>query len=78
MSPHLYALFQGCVRRRVCLRQMVLNMSGLSVYAEQVSLFDDWPIDSQRKQERAKSLAVALDTLHARFGEQAIRYGRSH
>ena len=57
---------------------MTVSMSGLSAYAEQASLFDERPLDSQRKQERAKSLAVALDTLHARFGEQAIRYGRSH
>ena len=57
---------------------MTLSMTGLTAYAEQVSLFDERPLDSQRKQERAKSLAVALDTLHDRFGEQAIRYGRSH
>jgi DNA polymerase-4 len=78
MSPHLYVLFQRCFRRRVRLRLMTVNMTGLTAYAEQGSLFDEGPIDSQRKQERAKNLAVALDTLHARFGEQAIRYGRSH
>jgi DNA polymerase IV len=78
LSTQLYALFQRCFRRRVRLRQMTLSMTGLTAYAEQGSLFDDTPIDSQRKLERAKSLAVALDTLHARFGEQAIRYGRSH
>ena len=78
LSPHLSALFQRCFRRRVRLRQMTVSMTGLTAYAEQVSLFDERPLDSQRKQERAKSLAVALDRLHARFGEQAIRYGRSH
>jgi len=78
LSSPLYALFQRCFRRRVSLRQMTLNMSGLSAYAEQALLFDERPLDSQRKHERAKSLAVALDTLHTRFGEQAIRYGRSH
>ena len=78
LSTQLYALFQRCFRRRVRLRQMILSISGLSVYAEQESLFDDRPVDSQRKQERAKSLAVALDKVHIRFGEQAIRYGRSH
>ena len=78
LSTQLYALFQRCFRRRVRLRQVILSISGLSVYAEQVSLFDDRPVDSQRKQERAKSLAVALDKLHTRFGEHAIRYGRSH
>lgn len=78
MSPHLYALFQRCFRRRVRLRLMTVNMTGVTAYAEQGSLFDEQPPDSQRKQARAKSLAVALDTLHTRFGEQAIRYGRSH
>jgi len=78
MSSHLSALFQRCFRRRVRLRQMTVNMTDLTAYAEQVSLFDERSPDSQRKQERAKSLAVALDKLHDRFGEQAIRYGRSH
>jgi DNA polymerase IV len=78
LSSQLYALFQRCFRRRVRLRQMTVSMTGLTAYAEQVSLFDERPLDSQRTQERAKSLAVALDTLHDRFGEQAIRYGRSH
>ncbi|MBC7839455.1 MAG: hypothetical protein H7Y39_12545 [Nitrospiraceae bacterium] len=78
LSSHLYVLFQRCFRRRVRLRQMTLSVTGLMAFAEQGSLFDESPLDSQRKQERAKSLAVALDTLHARFGEQAIRYGRSH
>ena len=78
LSSQLYVLFQRCFRRRVRLRLMTLSMTGLTVYAEQVSLFDERPLDSQRTQERAKSLAVALDTLHARFGEQVIRYGRSH
>ena len=77
LSPQLYVLFQRCVRRRVRLRLMTLSMIGLTAYAEQVSLFDERPLDSQHRQKRAKSLAVALDKLHARFGEQAIRYGRS-
>lgn len=78
LSSPLYLLFQRCFRRRVRLRLMTLSISGLTPYAEQVSLFDERPLDSQRTQARAKSLAVALDTLHARFGDQAIRYGRSH
>ena len=78
LSSPLYALFQRCFRRRVRLRLMTVSMTGLTAYAEQGSLFDERPVDEQRKQARAKSLAVALDTLHARFGEQAIRYGRSH
>jgi DNA polymerase-4 len=78
LSPHLYTLFQRCFRRRVRLRLMTVSMTGLTGYAEQRSLFDERSLDLQHKQERARSLAVALDELHTRFGEQAIRYGRSH
>ena len=78
LSPHLSALFHRCVRRRVRLRQMTVSLTGLTAYAEQRSLFDERPLDKQCQEERAKNLAVALDRLHARYGEQAIRYGRSH
>ena len=78
LSSPLSILFQRCVRRRVRLRQMTVSLTGLTAYAEQGSLFDERPLDDQRQKERAKKLAVALDRLHARFGEQAIRYGRSH
>ena len=78
LSSHLHTLFHRCFRRRVRLRLMTVSITGLTAYVEQISLFDERTIDSQRKHERAQSLAVALDTLHTRFGEQAIRYGRSH
>jgi len=78
LSSPSYKLFQRCFRRRVRLRQMTVSMTGLTTFAEQGSLFDERPLDSQRRHERAKSLAVALDKLHTRFGEQVIRYGRSH
>ena len=78
LSPPLSVLFQRCVRRRIRLRQMTVSLTSLTAYAEQRSLFDERPLDEQRRHERAKKLAVALDRLHARFGEQAIRYGRSH
>ena len=78
LSPAVLSLFQKCMRRRIRLRAMTLSMAGLTAFAEQGMLFDARPLDEQRRQERAKKLAVALDTLHARFGEQSIRYGRSH
>jgi DNA polymerase IV len=77
LSPPLSSLFHRCFRRRVRLRLMTVSMTGLTASAEQVSLFDERPPDEQRRRERAQSLAVALDTLQTRFGEQAIRYGRS-
>lgn len=78
LVPVLTSLFHRSVRRRIRLRAMTLQMTDLTAYAEQISLFDGGPLDEQRRQARAKKLPVALDTLYARFGAQAIRYGRSH
>ena len=77
LSSVVLSLFQKCMRRRIRLRAMTLSMAGLAGYSEQGVLFDTRPLDEQRKQDRARKLSVALDTLHARFGEQSIRYGRS-
>ena len=77
LSSVVLSLFQKCMRRRIRLRAMTLSMAGLTGFTEQGVLFDARSPEEQRRQERAKKLAVALDTLHARFGEQVIRYGRS-
>ena len=77
LSPLVRSLFQKCMRRRIRLRAMTLSMAGLTGFAEQGVLFDVRPVEEQRRHERAKKLAVAIDQLRARFGEQAIRYGRS-
>ena len=77
LSSVVRSLFQKCMRRRIRLRAMTLSMAGLTGFAEQGVLFDARPVEEQRRQERAKKLSVVLDQLHARFGEQAIRYGRS-
>lgn len=76
LSQVVVSLFHKCMRRRIRLRVLTLSMSGLTAYAEQRLLFDE-PTPDHRQRERARKLAVALDTLKARFGEQAIRYGRS-
>lgn len=77
LSPVLWSLFHRCVRRRVRLCQLTLRLNGLTASAEQGTLFADRPLEEQRRRERARQLAVALDRLHAKFGERAIRYGRS-
>ncbi|MGQ0556004.1 MAG: DNA polymerase Y family protein [Nitrospiraceae bacterium] len=76
LSPIAVSLFHKCMRRRIRLRAVTLNISGLTAYAEQRLLFEE-PTSDHRQRERAQTLALALDTLKARFGEQAIRYGRS-
>lgn len=78
LAPVLGGLFHRCVRRRVRLRQMTVSTTGLTAYAEQVPLFDERPVHGYTWRERAQALAVTLDQLHARFGERAIHYGRSH
>ncbi|WHZ29388.1 MAG: DNA polymerase IV [Nitrospira sp.] len=77
LSPMVLSLFQKCMRRSIRLRTMTLSMAGLTGLTEQGVLFDARPVEEQRRLERAKKLAVALDQLHARFGEQVIRYGRN-
>ena len=76
LSPIVVSLFHKSMRRRIRLRALTLSMSGLTAYAEQGLLFEARTPD-HRQRERAQKLAVALDSLKARFGEQAIRYGRS-
>ncbi len=77
LSHVVLSLFQKCMRRRIRLRAMTLSMAALTSFTEQGVLFDARPVEEQRRQDRAKKLAVALDLLHARFGKQIIRYGRS-
>lgn len=74
LSPIVVSLFHKSMRRRIRLRALTLSMTGLTAYAEQGLLFEERTPDHR---QRAQKLAVALDTLKARFGEQAIRYGRS-
>lgn len=76
LSQIVVSLFHKSMRRRIRLRALTISMSGLTAYAEQRLLFEEQTQD-HRHRERAQKLAVALDTLKARFGEQAIRYGRS-
>ncbi len=78
LSPTVTALFYHCMRRRIRLRAMTLSLIGLTTYAEQGLLFDERPLDDQRRRDRATKLAVALDMLKTRFGDQVIRYGRPH
>lgn len=76
LSDPLHRLFQRAFRRRIRLRRMTVALTHLTGFAEQGALFDDRPPAEQQTRDRAQRLAVALDRLHARFGEGAIRYGR--
>lgn len=77
LSGLLRGLFHRVFQRRICLRVMTVTLTDLTGLAEQGSLFDERPSEEQRTRDRSQRLAVALDHLHQRFGEQAIRYGRA-
>jgi DNA polymerase IV len=78
VSEALQRLFHRLFTRRIRLRLMRLSLTKLTGFAEQGSLFDDRSAADQHRRDRAQRLAVALDQLHDRFGERAIRYGRTH
>jgi DNA polymerase-4 len=77
LSGLLQGLFQRAFRRRIRLRVMTVTLTDLTGFAEQGSLFEERPPEEQWARNRSRRLAVALDHLHQRFGEQAIRYGRT-
>jgi DNA polymerase-4 len=77
LAPLLWSLLQRAFRRRVQLRLLTLRLTGLTPSQDQGELFEDHPSEAHARRERAKRLALALDQLHARFGEQAICFGRS-
>ncbi|HUT53236.1 MAG TPA: DNA polymerase IV [bacterium] len=58
--------------RRVRLRWLGLTLKDLARGPRQLGLFDH-----DRENERERSLAVALDQVRARFGESALRCGRT-
>jgi len=76
LFPIVLSLFHKSMRRRIRLRALTLSMTGLTGYAEQGLLFEERTPD-HRQREHAQKLAMALDTLKTRFGEEVIRYGRS-
>jgi DNA polymerase-4 len=78
LTESVRTLFARVFRRRMRLRLMTLSLTDLSPFAQQEALFEERPPDEQHRRDRAQRLAVALDTLHQRFGERAIRYGRTH
>jgi DNA polymerase-4 len=78
LTGPLQTLFRRAFRRRIRLRQMALWLTNLTGLAEQGSLFEERSSAEQHRRDRAQRLAQALDQLHHRFGERAIRYGRTH
>lgn len=73
LQPALARLFYRCFTRRVRLTQMMLRVSRLESPARQLSLFDE----SESIIPRSHRLALTLDQIRAKFGEQALSWGRT-
>ncbi|MGE0644711.1 MAG: hypothetical protein AB7P24_13665 [Nitrospira sp.] len=74
LQPALTRLFYRCFTRRVRLTRMRLRVSRLEPPAQQLSLFDG---SDSLSLPRAHRLALALDQIRAKFGEQALSWGRT-
>ena len=69
----LTRLFYRCLRRRVRVTRLTLQIDRLDVPAEQLSLFDETasvPPASHR-------LSTALDAIRAKFGERSLCWGKT-
>jgi DNA polymerase-4 len=74
LQPVLTDLFYRCFRRRVRLTRLTLQVSRLELPARQLSLFDQ---SESVVLSRSHRLSLALDQVRAKFGEQALSWGRT-
>ena len=74
LQPVLTRLFYRCFRRRVRLTRLTLQIDRLEPPAEQLSLFDESASVARR---RRIGCPLALDAIRAKFGEQALCWGKT-
>jgi DNA polymerase-4 len=73
LQPVLNRLFYRCLRRRVRVTRLTLQMDRLELPAEQLSLFDEAgsvPPASHR-------LSTAVDAIRSKFGEHSLHWGKT-
>jgi DNA polymerase-4 len=73
LQPVLNRLFYRCLRRRVRLTRLTLQVDKLESPLEQLSLFDE-PTQVPPAPHR---LSTALDVIRAKFGEHSLRWGKT-
>jgi DNA polymerase-4 len=73
LQPVLTRLFYRCLRRRVRVTRLTLQIDGLESPAKQLSLFDE----ATSIQPASHRLSAALDAIRAKFGEQALCWGKT-
>ncbi|HEY6084519.1 MAG TPA: hypothetical protein VIU63_03945, partial [Nitrospira sp.] len=74
LHPVLIRLFMRGFRRRVRLQRMTLQIDHLGPPVQQLSLFEEPASDTSPAHYR---LSLALDRIRAKFGENAISWGRT-
>jgi DNA polymerase-4 len=73
LQPVLNRLFYRCLRRRVRVTRLTLQMDRLELPVEQLSLFDEAgsvPPASHR-------LSTAVDAIRSKFGEHSLHWGKT-
>ena len=71
LQPLLVRLFYRCMRRRVRLMRMTVQITGLEAPVEQLSLFETSATPP------AHRLSLAMDAIRAKFGEQSLSWGKT-
>ncbi len=74
LQPALTDLFYRCFRRRVRLMRLTLQATRLEPPIQQLLLFDE---SASTVLPRAHRLSLALDQIRAKFGKQALAWGRT-
>lgn len=73
LQPVLNRLFYRCLRRRVRVTRLTLQIDRLESPAEQLSLFDE----AASVPPASHRLSKALDAIRTRFGEHSLRWGNT-
>jgi DNA polymerase-4 len=73
LEPMVTRLFYRCFRRRIRLTRLTLQLARLEPPAEQLSLFDE----PKAAMPNTHRLSLALDAIRAKFGEQALSWGKT-
>ena len=73
LQPVLTRLFYRCLRRRVRVTRLTLQIDRLESPAEQLSLFDE----ATSVQPASHRVSAALDAIRAKFGEHALCWGNT-
>jgi DNA polymerase-4 len=73
LQPVLNRLFYRCLRRRVRLTRLTLQVERLESPVEQLSLFHEAP----SVPPASHRLSMALDAIRTKFGEHSLRWGKT-